>query len=830
MKDGGEDLSSLLQQLSDFDELKRLKSQLIKQRSEIETNPDIKKTREQTHDLIEHEHYRENENCEKAVKRLDEMNYHIPLAITHYIPLKTITETGIKPIWNSREDCVDKNNCDNKFDPEKSGNLLPYCHIIADYPLKNAPTLDENDEVMQQVKYAYEHVRRIRNTEMPPYKQFIDDALLSVARGLGMDTTYPIEHLAHSLTYAITQETPTPFTWVLFDIAALFWRVQDKPKLALECLERSYIYANWELAEIPQLFPKFQISQVILFDSQLAHPYGYVYTHMEDYSIATNATKMMKEVSESADKHLDKHPSDFFNIVKYALGNFYIHIQSQNKALALFNSVDLDAKRGPIKYHYDIQKKISALICGIELLKKLDDQKASLENTLTILQKYKMDYTRLVEGATQIRKKKVSKKEQMNSHVSYLKSTHQQAFKVSNIVNNCETKYNKFNEPYKVCKHDFNINDGGVLSDDSGFGGIGEHSEDELNFKYELKLDSDGTLHAQSDVKNTNSCDGGVSIDVASQTCSKPMKKESVKSGKILDKEVIAARNSKTGEKSDQIVTEILNQVGKTVKPISESDNSTDESEIVFESETDSDEESDLKFDSDSDSDSETTEDSSDYYDWRLHAWPGLSECTTLFGTTHPMIDKFPSAVVDVEKRGYKPSTIFADSDDYVLKPDYEDLDVIGTPMPYCHTIVDIDSFEEEDIMVRYSQLNGITEGLVLPGFEEIRLLPENSKMNSRLQLWTNQNLWMIDKLLKVMLNEDGKAWSGQIGPRLAWALQESWGQYLENKGEYKDDPWYVLNMAAIFWRIHGGPNEALKCLLRSAAIAPKEYRDVQCV
>ena len=151
-----------------------------------------------------------------------------------------------------------------------------------------------------------------------------------------MDSKFPIEHLAHSLTYAITQETPTQFTWVLFDIAALFWRVQDKPKLALECLERSYIYANWEKAEIPALFPKFQISQVILFDSQLAHPYGYVYTHMEDYAIATNVTRMMKQVSEASDKHLNKHPSDFFNIVKYALGNLYIHIQQGRSTLRSF--------------------------------------------------------------------------------------------------------------------------------------------------------------------------------------------------------------------------------------------------------------------------------------------------------------------------------------------------------------------------------------------------------------------------------------------------------------------------------------------------------------
>ena len=110
--------------------------------------------------------------------------------------------------------------------------------------------------------------------------------------------------------------------------------------------------------------------------------------------------------------------------------------------------------------------------------------------------------------------------------------------------------------------------------------------------------------------------------------------------------------------------------------------------------------------------------------------------------------------------------------------------------------------------------------------------LKETSKDNAQIKNWSRQNLWLIDKLLMLMLGEEKQTWSGHIGPRLAWALEKSWEGETTKTGKYGNEKntWYVLSMAAVFWRIHGAPKEAMNCLLRSMVLAPQAVKDAPLV
>lgn len=92
--------------------------------------------------------------------------------------------------------------------------------------------------------------------------------------------------------------------------------------------------------------------------------------------------------------------------------------------------------------------------------------------------------------------------------------------------------------------------------------------------------------------------------------------------------------------------------------------------------------------------------------------------------------------------------------------------------------------------------------------------------------MWSEKNLWLISKLITVHLPEEMRTMSGLIGPRIHWALTTSFQNHSKDP-KNDQDLWKVLNMAGLFWRVHGGPFEALQCLIRGILVAPEEVKDI---
>ena len=109
-------------------------------------------------------------------------------------------------------------------------------------------------------------------------------------------------------------------------------------------------------------------------------------------------------------------------------------------------------------------------------------------------------------------------------------------------------------------------------------------------------------------------------------------------------------------------------------------------------------------------------------YDWRMDGWPQSKQCQDLFGA-YPKIHEFPAGFVDIEARGYKIPSIFADSKKYAKekfgsKPS-ENKAPIHDPKPFCDSIVEIDGFEQDEKVIEYMQLNSLKESMLLPDFDK---------------------------------------------------------------------------------------------------------------
>lgn len=289
-------LYDLLDQIEDYKTLKFKKIQLAEQKLAVENNNDVINTKTHTHETIEVEHYKNHPQCQYAEKKLEKLSFHIPLALSHYIPFPLIKHAAITPVYtfrNSTHEIFRPNyegeeageNTEDASEPslessneEHASALLPFCNIISpdskiptelffdyssnefgtlntygktamDVPLKDlmaANPIPKRDEVLLMIDQA------LKNVEMkndPAWNKninlnYLKHSLQKMAESLGMVREVAAAHLAHSLTHTITRAPLNKYTWISYEYAALYWQSVNDPINALHCVRKAWIYAK----------------------------------------------------------------------------------------------------------------------------------------------------------------------------------------------------------------------------------------------------------------------------------------------------------------------------------------------------------------------------------------------------------------------------------------------------------------------------------------------------------------------------------------------------------------------------------------------------------
>lgn len=313
------DLLALMEQEKRAIEVEDLKQKLIIQKEEIDRRED-KETN------LEGKIYSTDEDCVAAEKPLTDFD----LYASTVVPFPPYKEFGDE--FTEYADTMDLDIIFKK----------PNCSEILDLDFS---------------MHAFEHLTSVR-----------DRHNLSMTAEIGLHhavTTVENIQLYGHLVYEFLQKNKT--SWILFDMAAYYWRIHGDAAGAIECVRRALHFSPREFKDV-----------TLINLGNILH-----LSHMsEEAAIVVHAA-------------VDIAPNNA--ICHFTLGNIYAVLADYNKSAICFeNAVKIqpDFTNAAQRYH--------AVMCHSKLEKALEAQHISLQRTLTELREYQKQHENWVRQSEKL--------------------------------------------------------------------------------------------------------------------------------------------------------------------------------------------------------------------------------------------------------------------------------------------------------------------------------------------------------------------------------------------------------------------------------------------
>lgn len=239
------------------------------------------------------------------------------------------------------------------FKAETSRTLMPYCSVIIDNDEIYAETQSFDD--LQGVKLA-ETFKEIKELPLSKALQWLGNHANDFEdRGDDHKSPYKqgdsIEDMGHCITIGLSRNNQN---WVLFNLAAIYWRIEGNAFEAIECSRRSYHFAPAKYKDIP-----------LLNMANVLHNHGYT----------KNATMIMRKAEKINPKQALHH---------FTLGNMFAYLEDYSSAIYHYKQA-LEIQSDFI----EASQRLFAVLCQAKLHHKLEQQHESLKKTLEELRKFK---------------------------------------------------------------------------------------------------------------------------------------------------------------------------------------------------------------------------------------------------------------------------------------------------------------------------------------------------------------------------------------------------------------------------------------------------------
>ncbi|XP_062591170.1 tetratricopeptide repeat protein 17-like [Saccostrea cucullata] len=328
------DLVAFMRQEERSGMLDKLKEELLSRKDEIDKNEDRDTG-------LEQRFYKTDPDCLMAVKPLPEFD----LYISTVLPLEN---KGIRP-----EDHIDMKS------KLPSTLLAPNCELIEDLSF----SMD-----------AFEHLEGMK-----------DRLSLSGTPELGLKNaiTYQdsVEEYGHRVYEALKKNTTS---WVLYNMAAFFWRIKGDPYMTIECLRRALNYS-----------PRLHKDVALISLANVLHRARY-----------SNEAAIVVHAALDVSKEL--------NVNHFTLGNIYAVMAEYNKSVICFENT--------LKIQPDFKaaaERKYAVLCHAKLEAALETQHRSLQKTLNDLKDYQKKHDYWQQQNEKLVSEQVSANIKINQHVAH---------------------------------------------------------------------------------------------------------------------------------------------------------------------------------------------------------------------------------------------------------------------------------------------------------------------------------------------------------------------------------------------------------------------------
>lgn len=328
------DLVAFMKQEDRGEIIEELKKELLQRKEEIDKNEDRDTG-------LEQRFYKTDIDCVAAGKPLPEFD----LYISTVLPLEN---KGIRP----------EEHIDLSITP---GDQLhqPDCRLFSE---------------LEYSFHAFEHLEGMKDRET-----------LSGTPELGLKNaiTYQdsVDEYGHRI-YEALQKNRT--SWILYNMAAFYWRIKGDPYHAIECVRRALHFS-----------PRYQKDVALISLANVLHRARY-----------SNEAAVVVHAALDVSKEL--------NVNHFTLGNIYAVLAEYNKSVICFENTlkiqpDFDAAA----------KRKHAVLCHAKLEEALEAQHRSLQQTLNDLKDYQRKHDIFQAQTEKLISEQVTNDVKMDQHISY---------------------------------------------------------------------------------------------------------------------------------------------------------------------------------------------------------------------------------------------------------------------------------------------------------------------------------------------------------------------------------------------------------------------------
>jgi len=301
---------------------------------------------------LESKHYETDEHCKKASYKLPDYN----LNISSVFPA-TIDGINTKPFFTSCTECPEcRSRADHdSFNAETSRSLMPYCSIIVDVPLapffKTMEGIQKSDTFTEKREPSLAPTIHWLGNELEDFDKRSDEH--EAPYKVGND----VEDMGHCITIGLSRNAKN---WVLFNLAAAYWRIQGNAFEAIECSRRAFHFA-------PDKYKHMSLLNI----GAVLHKHGYT----------RNATVIIERGAQLNVKHNGSGVA----LHHFTLGNLYAHMEDYSESIKNYKKA-VEAQDNDFA---EASERLYAVLCQAKLHHKLEQQHESLKRTLEELRKFK---------------------------------------------------------------------------------------------------------------------------------------------------------------------------------------------------------------------------------------------------------------------------------------------------------------------------------------------------------------------------------------------------------------------------------------------------------
>ncbi|XP_078670325.1 tetratricopeptide repeat protein 17-like isoform X6 [Branchiostoma floridae x Branchiostoma belcheri] len=330
-----DDLVMFMRQAERTEQIAQMQKDLLAQKIHIEETEDKETNLEQTF-------YKTDPDCRAAKRQLTDFDLYI---------------STVLPLENKGIRLEDYINISREDQPEKV--LTPICSSVVDLPYSI---------------HSLEHLEGIQNRKN-----------LSGLPEPGLRSALPknedLAKLGHWIADGMEKNQSS---WVLYNLAAFYWRIKGNANNMIECTRRALHYSPREHRDVALL----NLANIL----HRAH-------YSEEAAVVTHA---------SLDISRD------FNVKYFHLGNVYAVLSEYNRSVECFD------KTIELQRDFDAAiKRRHAVLCHFKLEKALEAQHRSLERTLSELKEYQRLHEVYLEQIAVRDNQQSQRALQFESHLQY---------------------------------------------------------------------------------------------------------------------------------------------------------------------------------------------------------------------------------------------------------------------------------------------------------------------------------------------------------------------------------------------------------------------------